>query len=64
MIYKFDVSQFLFLLRRLDITFVSRDIRGFIRYLKSSRKLVIVLCVSGAVGGDCWLGDWLEVAWA
>jgi len=40
-----------FLPRREDIILVSRDIRGSIRDLKSSRKLDIILLTSGAVKG-------------
>jgi hypothetical protein len=41
---------------------VSRDIRGFISDLKSSRKFVMVEFKSGAVGGVGLLADLPEVA--
>jgi len=44
------VNHFL-LSKRLVITLVSRDIRGFIKDLKSSKKLVIVIFISAAGRG-------------
>jgi hypothetical protein len=57
------------LYRRLKITFVSSEIRGFIRVLNSSRKFVIVILRGlelylGAVSGVGKFYDWLAVAWA
>lgn len=50
----------------MDTTFVSRDIKGFIRDLKSSRKVIIVLLMPAVSGfgdrGSCWFEDWPEVA--
>lgn len=46
------------------MTFVRREIRGFIRVLKSSRKLVIVEFILGADSGVGRFCDWPAVAWA
>jgi hypothetical protein len=43
---------------------VSRDIRGFISDLKSSKKFVMVEFKSRTVGGVGLLADLPEVAWA
>jgi len=46
------------------MTFVRREIRGFIRVLKSSRKFVIVEFILGADSGVGRFCDWPAVAWA
>lgn len=48
--------------RRLEITLVSRVIRGLIISLKSSRKLVNALLIPGTTAGIVLLGGESELA--